>query len=251
MTRPVSDLTADLGDLLLAEGGHGPVAAAAGDAPHEALQQPAALGRMHHLGMEHEAVIAPCVVGDDGERRPLAHPHGAEAGGQLGHPVAMAHPDLLAAALLPDAVEQRAILDHLDEGAAVLAIIRWLDLAAELGAEGLMAVADAEQRHAHLEGDLRRPGRPHLGHRGGPAGEDDGLGRELGDLLRVGVEGHDLAIDARLADAPRDQLRDLAAEIENQNTVRHEARIIQFSPFGSKPGSGPRCRASHRPSRGR
>ena len=193
----LSHLAADLGDLLLAEGGHGPIAAAAGDAAHEALQQPAALGRMHHLGMEHEAVIAPGVVGDDGERRPLAHPHGAEAGGQLGHPVAMAHPDLLPVALAPDAVEQRAILDHLDEGAAELAMVRALDLAAELGAEGLMAVADAEQRHAHLEGDLRRPGRPHLRHRGGPAGEDDGLGRELRDLLRIGVEGHDLAIDAR------------------------------------------------------
>src|SRR5215813_6524014 len=94
-----------------------------------------------------------------------------------------------------------------------------------------MAVADAEDRHAHLEGDLRRPRRSDLRHRGWAAGEDDGLGREFRDLLRLGVEGHDLAIDPRLADAPGDQLRDLAAEIENQNTVAHGCRIFQFSPL--------------------
>ena len=61
-----------------------------------------------------------------------------------------------AVALAPDAVEQRAVLGDLDEGAAELAMVRALDLAAELGAQGLLAIADAEQRHAHLEGDLRR-----------------------------------------------------------------------------------------------
>src|SRR5262249_49170119 len=49
-----ADLAADLLDLLLAEGGHGPVAGGAGDAAHEALQEAPALRRVHHLGMEHQ-----------------------------------------------------------------------------------------------------------------------------------------------------------------------------------------------------
>ena len=59
----------------------------------------------------------------------------------------MAHPDLLAVARLPHAVEQgRARLD-LDLGAAELAMVARLDLAAELLRHGLLAVADAQHRH--------------------------------------------------------------------------------------------------------
>src|SRR5215472_11166930 len=98
-----------------------------------------------------------------------------------------------------------------------------------------MPVADAEDGHAELKRDLRRARGPQLHHRGRPAGEDDGAGAEFGDALRVGIEGHDLAIDAGLAHAPRDQLRHLAAEIENQDALAHGARIIPAYLPASKP----------------
>ncbi len=55
------------------------------------------------------------------------------------------------------------------------------------------------------------------------AREDDALGVEIGDALGIGVERHDLAIDPRLAHPPRDQLRHLRSEIENENAVGQRA----------------------------
>ena len=45
------------------------------------------------------------------------------------------------------------------------------------------------------------------------------FGAELRDLGRIVVPGPDLAIDADLADAARDQLRVLRAEIEDEDLV--------------------------------
>ena len=72
----------------------------------------------------------------------------AEAGRQLGDAVAVAHPDRIFLALLPHAFEQRAVVGDLDLGAAEFAVMAALDLAAELLRHGLLAVADAEHRHA-------------------------------------------------------------------------------------------------------
>ena len=109
----------------------------------------------------------------------------------------------------------------IDEGAAELAMVGALDLAAELLADRLLAVADAEHRHVQLEHDARRLRRLAFIDRGRAAGEDDALGAEVGDALGIGVEGQDLAIDAGLADAARDELRELGTEIEDQDTFGH------------------------------
>ena len=89
--------------------------------------------------------------------------------------------------LAPDAVEQRAVAGHLDEGAAELAVVGALDLAAELRAHRLLAVADAEHRHAQLEDDLPARAALALVHRGRAAREDDALGRRI-RAMRCGVD---------------------------------------------------------------
>ncbi len=71
----------------------------------------------------------------------------AKPGRQIDDLVAVAHPHLLARAGLEHALEQGAAALHVDERAAELAVMADLDLAAELGADGLLAVADAEDRH--------------------------------------------------------------------------------------------------------
>ncbi len=73
----------------------------------------------------------------------------------------MAHPHLLARPHGPDAVEQRAVGRDIDPGAAELALVSRFDLAAELGAQRLLAVADAEDGQAggkHGVGDARAVG---------------------------------------------------------------------------------------------
>ena len=145
-----------------------------------------------------------------------------EAGRQLRDPVAVAHPDLLAVARLPDAVEQRRLGLDLDLGAAELAVVAGLDLAAELLRHGLLAVADAQHRHVGGEDGGIGGGRLALDHRGRAAGQDDAARVELLDLRGVdGLEGMDLAVDAGFAHAPGDQLGDLGTEIDDQQTVAH------------------------------
>ena len=108
---------------------------------------------------------------------------------------------------------------HLDIGAAEFAVMAALDLTAELGGHGHLAIADAEHGNAGIEDRLRRAGRACLVHRFRAAGEDH---RFRLHLLEGGfrlLERHDLGIDALLAHPARDQLRHLTAEIDNQNLV--------------------------------
>ena len=134
----------------------------------------------------------------------------------------MVHPHRFAVAGLAEAVEQRRFLRDQNVGAAEFAVMAALDLAAELFAHRHLAVADAEHRHAQLEHRLRRARRMRFGDAGRTAGEDDRLRRARGERCLRLVVGHDLAIDARFAHAPRDELGDLRAEIDDQNGCRHD-----------------------------
>jgi hypothetical protein len=135
------------------------------------------------------------------------------------------HPHGLAAALRPDAVEHRALVGHLDQRAAELADGAGLDPAAELLHHRLLAVADAQHRHPRRQ--QRRVGarRVRLDDRRRAAGEDYGARREPGEERRIDLGAWvDLAVDAGLAHPPGDQLRHLAAEINDENAVGHRNR---------------------------
>ena len=142
-------------------------------------------------------------------------------------PVAVAHPHRVALARPPHALEQRARRGRLDRGAAELATVRGADPAPQLGAHGLLAVADAEDRHAARE---HRPGRARrevVHRRRGSPGQDDrpqvGAGRRQ---RRFGaIERRDLAIDATFAHAPGDELRVLRTEIDHQDALGHGVTV--------------------------
>ncbi len=221
MTRPLPTWARILAISAGAEMRHAPVARQAGDAAHEVADQLAAARGVRHLGVELHGVELALLVGDGGERRALRHADHLEAGRQARDAVAVAHPHGVALALLPDAVEQGGVSRHLELGAAELAMVAAFDAAAHLRHHGLLAVADAEHRQAGLEHPVGRARRAELGDAGRAAGQDDGLGLEaLEGFFRL-VEGHDLGVDALLAHAPRDQLRDLAAEIDDEDGVGH------------------------------
>ena len=175
--------------------------------------------RVHHLGVELHAVETARIVGDRRERRAGRDADGAEARRQPRDAVAMAHPYRSLLADLEHALEQRRLVDDLQFGAAELARVPAFDLAAQRRHHGLLAVADAEHRHAGIEHRLRRSRRARLMHAGRAAGQDDGARRACGKRRFRLVVRHDLRIDARLAHAPRDQLRHLAAEIDDQHPV--------------------------------
>ena len=132
MTRALPTLRADACDLLVAEGGHRPVALEARDLVEEVGDELRAVGRVDHLGVEHRRVVAARFVGGDRVGRVLRHRIDAEALGQPGHAVAVAHPHRIAAALVPDAVEEGRGREDFDLGAAEFRGVAALDLAAEL-----------------------------------------------------------------------------------------------------------------------
>ncbi|MNS90742.1 hypothetical protein D3C72_1248050 [compost metagenome] len=133
----------------------------------------------------------------------------------------MAHPDiqLRLAAVVAQALEQRIGVDHVHFGMAEFALVSRFGGTAQLHGHGLHAVADAEDRQAAVEHFLRRGGRARQGGRFRATGQDDALGAEGGDLGRVVVPRPDFAVHAELADAARDQLGVLRAEIEDEDLV--------------------------------
>ena len=131
----------------------------------------------------------------------------------------MAHPHLRPLAFLEHAIEQRRLVDHLQLGAAELAGMSALDRPAESGNHGLLAIADAEHGNARVEHGLGRLRRAGLMHGCGAAREDDRARPLLGERGFRLVVRHDLGIDAGLAHAPRNQLRHLAAEIDDQHAI--------------------------------
>src|SRR5574337_1190399 len=160
-----------------------------------------ALPRVRDLRVELHRVEAPLLVGHAGDRAAVGRGHQLEAGRQAGDLVAMAHPD-----------REHAVA---------------LGRAAELLRHGLHAVADAEHRHAELEHRLRRAVGRFLVHAGMAAGQDHATQSAVGRVVAhpgVGhVAGVHFAVHMGFADAPRDQLRDLGAEVEDQDfVVLHE-----------------------------
>ena len=201
--------------------------------------------RVHHLRVEHQAVVLALLVLDDRERRVGRNARDLEAGRHLGDAVAVAHPHRIVLAGTPHVVEQAALGFHLHIGAAELAMMPALDRAAELRRHGHLAVADAEHRHARVEDLLRRARGARLVHGFRPAREDDAVRLHRVEGFFGFLERHDLGIDPLLADAPRDQLGDLGAEIDDQNlVVRHCEQLANCT--GARNGAEKRPTAIRR-----
>ena len=104
-------------------------------------------------------------------------------------------------------------------GAAVLAVGGALDTAAELVGHHLHAVADPQHRDPQLEQLRRGAGRPLFIDALRAAREDQPQGPAAADLLHGEVERMDLAIDPALAHPAGDELGELAAEVEDQDSL--------------------------------
>ena len=100
---------------------------------------------------------------------------------------------------------------------AELAHFAAFDDATQLRRHRLHPVADAEYRHPERPDRGRRARRVALGHAVRPAREHDAAWCECANELVAHVVRVNLAVDVRLAQAPRDELRVLRAEIEDQD----------------------------------
>ena len=134
--------------------------------------------------------------------------------------VTMAHPDLLVTFGEP-AIKDIQPAFRRDKGTAELGgAVAAFDLAAQLVHHHLLAVTDAQDRHAIVENLLRGAGRALARDAVRPAREDHGTRRHLAhEIHRDILIGVNLAINIQFAQAACDQLRYLAAEVDDQKAV--------------------------------
>ncbi|MNS88134.1 hypothetical protein D3C72_1220980 [compost metagenome] len=229
VTHLLADLGHGFGDMVA----HHPVGLRAGNLEHEALEHLAALCRMRDFRVELHRVIAARLVGHAGDRAARRGRHQLEARRQFGHLVAMAHPDLEHAVALGrreilDAIEQPGMTMGAHLGVAEFAMVAPLHLAAQLHGHGLHAVADAQHRHAEVPHGLRRAQLVVFVGAGVAAGQDDGLRRVLADEFVGHIVRMDFAVDVCLANAAGNQLRDLRAEIKDEDFVVHDGRLAEL-----------------------
>ena len=220
---------------LFADGGHGfldvvthdPVGTDATDVEHEALEHGPALHGVGDFGVELHAVEVAILVGHAGDGAAGGAGHELEAFGQGRDLVAVAHPHLQHAVAFGgvevlDAVQQPGVAAGADFGVAEFPGVAAFHLSAQLHGHGLHAITDAQHGHAQLE-DGVRGAVIHFIDAGMAAGEDDALelavGGVLPDPVAADVAGMDFAVDVGFADAPRDELGDLRAEIQDQDLL--------------------------------
>ena len=152
---------------------------------------------------------------DGGEGGVVRGGDGAEAAREFSEFVPVAVPDVDGGG--QTAEEWARPLLHREQAAAVLAPGAVLDFAAEMVAHELHAVADAEDRQAEIEEGGIRLWRVLSINAGGAAAEDDAPRLEGGDFFGRQIAAHDLRIDLTLAHPPRDDLRVLRTEIEDDD----------------------------------
>jgi hypothetical protein len=119
--------------------------------------------------MELGGVKLALVVTDNGNRRIGRCAEHLEALWQHGDAVAVAHPHGILFAFAPHVLKQWCVTGHRHFGAAEFAMMPALDLTAQLGRHGLLAVANSEHRNARFIDCFRRQWRILIENRRGPA----------------------------------------------------------------------------------
>ena len=121
--------------------------------------------------------------------------------------------------LVGQAVEQCSRMLDAHLRITELVLVRREDTAAQLLGHALHAVTDTEHRLVELEERVGYARCPSGGHRLGTPRENHASHLGCSEQLGVEVMGFNLAIDASLAHAARNQLRILRAEIENEDLL--------------------------------
>ena len=225
---------------------HGPVTHGAADLIQEVADHLDAVFRVVDLGVVLNAVKAPALVGNGHVGAGIGVGGEGEAGGDLRHIVAVAHPG---DAFGGEALKQLAGGVVIGDGLAVLPggiVLSLRHLAAQGVGHQLAAVADAEDGYApgkdcgvHMGGSLQI-------HGVGTAGKDDAdgfHGLQLGQGSSVGLY---LAVNTAFADTAGDELVILAAEVQNNDSLMGHGdssfdRIVRSVGDGLSPRPGRRC----------
>jgi len=148
--------------------------------------------------------------------------------------VAVRHPHRT---FLRDSLEEIVVSGNVEVRPPEFAVVSGLDRAAQVFAGELHAVADAKDGDAHAE-DLRVHIRGAVAVNGrGAAGEDDALGLVGAEFVSGDCRGDEHGERAGLADASRDELSGLGAEVQDRDDLRvGEVDRLDVGAWGSGRG---------------
>ena len=223
-----TDHRADPGNRLGTVRPHGPVAFEPGQS-HEIGIKCGTFGGVVHFGMELHRIKPPRRIGGYRKRRIRRGAMDGKSRSDLTDVIAVRHPDLLALLGKPAVQQRQCRAGWRDIGAAEFGgAVATLDAAAQHVHHSLLAITDAQHRHAKREHLDRRQRRAGGEHRGRTAGQDHRFGREFRQKLwRHPIERVNFAVNIQLAQAARDKLRHLAAKVDDQKPVmlRHRRGI--------------------------
>ena len=216
----VTDLRGDSRDLGVDDTLGRPVGGQTCDVVQEPLQDRLSVVGVCHLRVELHPGQRPVAVHEGRDRSRRCGCHDVTVGRRLHHGITVGHPYRLLLGLTGE--EHR--LGGLECSPPVLAQARLVDPAAETCRHHLEPVTDPEHRHVGLQQFLVEGGCVVNVHTRRTSGEDDGQRLLREDLLSApGVRDH-LRVQMCLADAARDELGVLGAEVDDEDgtgQVRH------------------------------
>src|SRR3989344_7608910 len=209
-----SYLPAHLGNYFSSLSGHAPVLPRLAYAENEILQDLCAVYGMRDLGMELDTVEIPlfreyarvgAIFGGCGAR---------ELFRQSAHVVAVGKPDgLFCRQTFEYPLPRVDLKDLLPE----FLFVARLHLAPQKMRQKLFAVANAEDRDAQIEDGLVRHRAAFLQHGRRPAGKNEAVRFQFGDLPVGNVVRHYLRPHSQIAHAPSNQMGELASEVEDED----------------------------------
>ncbi len=141
--------------------------------------------------------------------------NGAEAGWQPDDVIAMTIPDAQGLRKLGEELGLVGGVLDVEDSAAIFAAFGRFDLSTQVMGEPLHAVADSQDRDSEGQNIYVTIRGLRVVDGAGAAGEDDAGGFEFADFVERGGAWEDGGEDLLFADAAGDQLRVLAAEIED------------------------------------
>ena len=115
--------------------------------------------------------------------------------------------------------EGAVVTQQFDVGVPVLALLAGTDFAAQLVGHVMQAVADAQHGQAEVQDLLFGDGRAGFVDGRRASGEDDAAGRVALDFFERGRAREDDGEDVLFADAARDELGVLRAEVEDDDRL--------------------------------
>ena len=222
-------LSPNVSDFRFPETGHRPVARASANVANEIGEELGSVRSVNDFRVEHEAKALRSFIGRNCKRRALRACDDLETLRQSFNAVTVTHPDLMFLTDIPKAVEQRAWSNDFDERPSKFPLVGADDAPPKLLMKRLLTVADRQQRNIGVEHQLRRSRTGFIRDRRGPAGKNHAARIQPLERVLTRIEGCNFAIDTRFANAPSDELRHLASEIDDENGLiglnRHCGRI--------------------------